>query len=120
MFYRHVLHECRHAVGSLVGSEVTVVSTACPCYPFLLVPVQGANSATHEHRLSRSERRTFWFCRFYSSQADVKRVRQRENTQQVCLDTRPKDSQNLTLVLCVINVTLIANCCQQLQEIKAH
>lgn len=38
MFNRRDLPECRHAVGSLVGSEVTVVSAASVCYPFLLVP----------------------------------------------------------------------------------
>lgn len=38
MFNRRDLPECRHAVGSLVGSEVTVVSAASVCYSFLLVP----------------------------------------------------------------------------------
>lgn len=80
MFVRHVLHECRHGIGSLVGSEVTVVSTACQYYPFLLVLFQGGNSATHERWLSRSWR--FWFCGFYFSQADVEMVRLQENTQQ--------------------------------------
>lgn len=38
MFNRRNLPECRHTVGFLVGSEVTVVSAASVCYPFLLVP----------------------------------------------------------------------------------
>lgn len=44
MFSRHVLHENRHAAASLVDSEVTVVSAACPYDPFLLVSFQGTSA----------------------------------------------------------------------------
>lgn len=84
MLYRHVVHECRHAVGSLVGSEVTVVSSACPCYSFLLVLFQGAKSATQEGRLSRS---TFWFSQIYWSekgQTTIKNTKRRRRAK-----TRP-------------------------------
>lgn len=38
MFNRRDLPGCRHAVGSLVGSEVAVVSAASVCDPSLPVP----------------------------------------------------------------------------------
>lgn len=63
-----------------MGSEVRAVSTACSCYQFLLVPVQGTNGATHERSLSRSWR--FWFWQFKLSLAHRIEVRQPENSQQ--------------------------------------
>lgn len=77
MYNRRDLPECRHVVGSLVGSEVTVVNAASACYPFLLVAFQRAKCATHEHWLSTSNRHKV--CQFYNRRADVKRMRQRES-----------------------------------------
>lgn len=58
---------------------------------------------THKHRLSKFKRHTFWFCRFYSSQADVKRVRQREENTKQFARTRRQGIPDPGLS--VINVT---------------
>lgn len=78
MFNRRDLPECRHTVGSLVGSEVTVVSAASVCYPFLLVP-PAKGPYTPPTRLSASNRRAS--CQFYrQADANDEAAKQRQAT----------------------------------------